>query len=68
LPHPAQYGIVRVALRPDCPRRDSEKTTVTDRFRNFLFYIAFFPQLVADPIVRAKEFLYQTDRKRSLSC
>jgi len=27
-------------------------------------YIAFFPQLVAGPIVRATEFLYQFDRRR----
>jgi alginate O-acetyltransferase complex protein AlgI len=35
--------------------------------RNFLrlaCYIAFFPQLVAGPIVRASEFLYQFARKR----
>ncbi len=43
------------------------KTTTTDRFWKFLLYIAFFPQLVAGPIVRATEFLYQIERKRSLS-
>ncbi len=35
--------------------------------RNFLrlaCYIAFFPQLIAGPIVRASEFLYQFARKR----
>src|SRR5690606_26379127 len=26
---------------------------------NFLFFVAFFPQLIAGPIVRAKEFLPQ---------
>jgi alginate O-acetyltransferase complex protein AlgI len=34
---------------------------------DFFLYIAFFPQLVAGPIVRATEFLYQIPRRRSLS-
>ncbi|MDA8016567.1 MAG: MBOAT family protein [Thermoanaerobaculia bacterium] len=29
-------------------------------------YVAFFPQLVAGPIVRATDFLYQFDRRRSI--
>jgi D-alanyl-lipoteichoic acid acyltransferase DltB (MBOAT superfamily) len=33
-------------------------------FRDFLLYIAFFPQLVAGPIVRATEFLPQLARVR----
>ena len=33
---------------------------------NFAFYISFFPQLIAGPIVRATEFLPQTHRKPSL--
>ena len=33
-------------------------------FRDFLLYIAFFPQLVAGPIVRATEFLPQMARVR----
>lgn len=33
-------------------------------FWRFACYIAFFPQLVAGPIVRAKEFLYQFQRRR----
>lgn len=33
-------------------------------FLRFACYIAFFPQLVAGPIVRAKSFFYQFDRKR----
>ncbi|MDG1389167.1 MAG: MBOAT family O-acyltransferase [Halioglobus sp.] len=33
-------------------------------FARFACYIAFFPQLVAGPIVRAKEFLYQFQRRR----
>jgi alginate O-acetyltransferase complex protein AlgI len=35
-------------------------------FRDFLLYIAFFPQLVAGPIVRATEFLPQLPRVRRL--
>src|SRR5213075_841263 len=34
------------------------------RFRDFLLFIAFFPQLVAGPIVRATEFLPQMPRVR----
>lgn len=30
---------------------------------NFTFYIIFFPQLIAGPIIRASEFLYQLDKK-----
>lgn len=30
----------------------------------FALFVSFFPQLMAGPIVRAKEFLYQIDRKR----
>ena len=33
-------------------------------FLRFACYIAFFPQLVAGPIVRASGFLYQFQRKR----
>jgi alginate O-acetyltransferase complex protein AlgI len=34
-------------------------------FSNFALFVAFFPQLVAGPIVRAKDFLYQlSDSKR----
>ncbi|MCC6162766.1 MAG: MBOAT family protein [Acidobacteria bacterium] len=33
-------------------------------FRDFIFFIAFFPQLVAGPIVRATEFLPQIPRVR----
>lgn len=34
------------------------------RFERFFLYVSFFPQLVAGPIVRAREFLYQLDRPR----
>jgi D-alanyl-lipoteichoic acid acyltransferase DltB (MBOAT superfamily) len=32
------------------------------RFLDYAFYVSFFPQLVAGPIVRAKDFLPQIDR------
>jgi alginate O-acetyltransferase complex protein AlgI len=35
-------------------------------FWRFLLFVSFFPQLVAGPIVRAKDFLYQLDRNRRL--
>jgi alginate O-acetyltransferase complex protein AlgI len=38
----------------------------TRSFLDFLFYISFFPQLVAGPIVRAHNFLYQIHRVRSI--
>ena len=36
-------------------------------FAEFLLYVSFFPQLVAGPIVRAKDFFYQWSRRRRLS-
>jgi D-alanyl-lipoteichoic acid acyltransferase DltB (MBOAT superfamily) len=33
-------------------------------FLNFFFYITFFPQLVAGPIIKSKDFLYQIERIR----
>ena len=36
-------------------------------FWQFLLYVSFFPQLVAGPIVRAKDFLYQIRRKRRIN-
>ena len=35
-------------------------------FAEFLLYVSFFPQLVAGPIVRAKDFFYQWPRRRQL--
>ncbi len=35
-----------------------------DRFVDFALFVAFFPQLVAGPIVRAKDFLPQLERDR----
>lgn len=37
------------------------------RWVDYLFYISFFPQLVAGPIVRAKDFLPQMNRTPHLS-
>ena len=34
------------------------------KFWRFFLFVSFFPQLVAGPIVRTKQFLYQLDRKR----
>lgn len=36
--------------------------TATPHLEKYLLYVAFFPQLVAGPIVRAKDFLPQLDR------
>ncbi|MEM8709738.1 MAG: MBOAT family O-acyltransferase [Planctomycetota bacterium] len=36
-------------------------------FRDFLLYVAFFPQLVAGPIVRARSFLPQLEQRSRLS-
>ena len=35
-------------------------------FRDFFLYVSFFPQLVAGPIVRARELLPQFERRRPL--
>ncbi len=56
------YTFQSISYLVDIYRGDiSEKTS----FRDVVLYIAFFPQLVAGPIVKAKEFLFQIDRKRS---
>src|SRR5690606_11774509 len=36
----------------------------THSFIDYATFVAFFPQLVAGPIVRAREFLYQLDVER----
>jgi alginate O-acetyltransferase complex protein AlgI len=35
----------------------------TNSFLNFALYVSFFPQLVAGPIVRATDFLWQTENE-----
>lgn len=39
----------------------------TDRWLNFSLYVAFFPQLVAGPIVRARELLPQLENQPAFS-
>ena len=36
------------------------------KFEKFLLFVSFFPQMVAGPIVRAKELFYQFDRRRRI--
>lgn len=38
-----------------------------DRWTDYLFYLSFFPQLVAGPIVRAKDFIPQIRRPLHVS-
>ncbi len=46
----------------DVSRRELKPASLLD----FSFYLAFFPQLVAGPIVRAKDFLPQLNKRRRL--
>ena len=41
--------------------------TPLDRWTDYLFYLSFFPQLVAGPIVRAKDFIPQIRRPLHVS-
>ncbi len=43
------------------------KTVPVQRFTDFAFFVSFFPQLVAGPIVRAAQFIPQLTAKYSLS-
>lgn len=43
------------------------KTTVLHRWIDYLFYVSFFPMLVAGPIVRAREFIPQMYKNPTLS-
>jgi alginate O-acetyltransferase complex protein AlgI len=43
------------------------KLAPTRRLVDFAAFVAFFPQLVAGPIVRAREFVYQLERERRFS-
>ena len=38
-----------------------------ESFLNYYLYLSFFPQLIAGPIVKAKDFLYQIERNRRLN-
>jgi alginate O-acetyltransferase complex protein AlgI len=42
------------------------KIKPVEKFWKFLLYVSLFPQLVAGPIVRARDFLYQIDRIRRI--
>ncbi len=43
------------------------RITPLDRFVDYLFFLSFFPQLVAGPIVRAKDFIPQIRKPLQLS-
>ncbi|MGF1557467.1 MAG: MBOAT family O-acyltransferase, partial [Flavobacteriaceae bacterium] len=43
------------------------KLRPTPNILHFFSFLVMFPQLVAGPIVRAKDFLYQLNRNRSVS-
>ncbi len=53
------YTFQTLSYTIDIYRREIEPT---DSLLKFALFVAFFPQLVAGPIVRAKEFLPQLDR------
>ncbi|MGF1467924.1 MAG: MBOAT family O-acyltransferase [Sandaracinaceae bacterium] len=58
------YTFQTLSYTIDVYRRKLEPT---DDLLEFATYVAFFPQLVAGPIVRAKEFLPQFDHAPTLS-
>ena len=43
------------------------ETSVSNKFLDFAFYLSFFPQLVAGPIVRANEFMPQIAQPYNVS-
>ena len=43
-----------------------DKIQTSRNFIDFYFFITFFPHLVAGPIIRAEQFIYQYYRKRKL--
>lgn len=58
------YTFQTLSYTIDVYRRDLEPTK---KFMDFLFFVSFFPQLVAGPIVRAKDFLPQLSKKLQLT-
>ncbi len=48
---------------PQLPLNDEGRAQARSSLLDILVYVAFFPQLVAGPIVRANEFLPQLDRR-----
>jgi alginate O-acetyltransferase complex protein AlgI len=55
------YTFQTLSYTIDVYRKQLEPTR---KFLDFALFVAFFPQLVAGPIVRAKDFLYQLDTDR----
>lgn len=43
------------------------KAKATDKFMDLALYIAFFPQLVAGPIIKANDFMPQLDEGKNIS-
>jgi len=58
------YTFQTLSYTIDVYRKDLKPTK---SFMDFLFFVSFFPQLVAGPIVRAKDFLPQITKKMQLS-
>lgn len=58
------YTFQTLSYTIDVYRRELEPTK---SFMDFLFFVSFFPQLVAGPIVRAKDFIPQIYQKLQLS-
>ena len=56
----AQRALVALSIAADLAVLGYFKyTKPVDRWGDYLFYLSFFPQLVAGPIVRARDFLVQ---------
>jgi alginate O-acetyltransferase complex protein AlgI len=56
------YTFQTLSYTIDIYRRSLQPTRV---FSDFALFVAFFPQLVAGPIVRARDFLFQLDSKKN---
>jgi len=58
------YTFQSLSYTIDCARKDIKPET---NLINYALFVSFFPQLVAGPIVRAREFFGQLYRKRTFS-
>ena len=58
------YTFQTLSYTIDVYRKELEPTK---KFTDFLFFVSFFPQLVAGPIVRAKDFIPQIYKQLKLS-
>ncbi len=58
------YTFQTLSYTIDVYRKELEPTK---KFFDFLFFVSFFPQLVAGPIVRAKDFIPQISQKLKLT-